>query len=105
MIKKILKWAGITLAVALVVSQFIRRAKTNPPVDEASTLSARLQVTPEVEATLNRSCINCYSHKTASPSHRQIAAGWWTLTYDVNEGCRQWCVSNATPEVNRSSRR
>src|SRR5437763_11580749 len=59
--KKILKWAAISLGIAFVVMQFIRPAKTNPLVDDASTMSARLQVTPEVEAILNRSCIDCHS--------------------------------------------
>jgi len=105
MIKKILKWAGITLAVALVVIQFIRPAKTNPPVDEASTLSARLQVTPEVEAILNRSCVDCHSHKTVWPWYSQVAPVSWYLTHDVNEGRRHWNVSNWPTDPKRSAHR
>ena len=105
MIKKILKWAGITLAVAFIVSQFIRPAKTNPPVDEASTLSARLQVTPEVEAILNRSCVDCHSHKTVWPWYSQVAPVSWYLTHDVNEGRRHWNVSNWPTDLKRSAHR
>ncbi|MFL6277475.1 MAG: heme-binding domain-containing protein [Blastocatellia bacterium] len=105
MIKKILKWAGITLAVAFIVSQFIRPAKTNPPVDEASTLSARLQVTPEVEAILNRSCVDCHSHKTVWPWYSNVAPVSWYLTHDVNEGRRHWNVSNWPTDPKRSAHR
>src|SRR2546423_5695569 len=105
MIKKIVKGAGITLAVAFIVIQFIRPAKTNPPVDEASTLSARLQVTPEVETILNRSCIDCHSHKTVWPWYSQIAPVSWLLTHDVNEGRKHWNVSNWPTDPKRSSRR
>jgi cytochrome c551/c552 len=105
MIKKILKWAGITLAVAFIVIQFIRPAKTNPPVDEASTLSARLQVTPEVEAILNRSCVDCHSHKTVWPWYSHVAPVSWYLTHDVNEGRRHWNVSNWPTDPKRSAHR
>lgn len=103
--KRILKWAAISLGIALVVSQFIRPAKTNPPVDEASTMSARLQVTPEVEAILNRSCIDCHSHKTVWPWYSQIAPVSWFLTHDVNEGRRHWNVSNWPTDLKRSTHR
>jgi Haem-binding domain len=103
--KKILKWAAISLGIALLVSQFIRPAKTNPPVDEASTMSARLQVTPEVEAILNRSCIDCHSHKTVWPWYSQIAPVSWFLTHDVNEGRRHWNVSNWPTDLKRSTHR
>ena len=103
--KTILKWLGISLAIALVVIQFIRPARTNPPVDETSTLSARLQMTPEVEAILNRSCVDCHSHKTAWPWYSNVAPVSWLLTHDVNEGRRHWNVSNWPSDPKRSAHR
>lgn len=103
--KKVLKWAAISLAIAFVVMQFIRPAKTNPPVDDASTLSARLQVTPEVETILNRSCIDCHSHKTVWPWYSQIAPVSWFLVHDVNEGRKHWNVSNWPTDPKRSAHR
>ncbi|HJQ25355.1 MAG TPA: heme-binding domain-containing protein [Blastocatellia bacterium] len=105
MVKKISKWAGIVLAVAFVVIQFVRPAKTNPPVDDSATLSARLQVTPEVEAILNRSCIDCHSHKTVWPWYSHVAPVSWLLVHDVNEGRRHWNVSNWPTDPKRSARR
>ena len=104
-VKKVLKWTGIVLAVAFVAIQFVRPAKTNPPVDESSTLSARLQVTPEVEAILNRSCVDCHSHKTVWPWYSNIAPISWLLVRDVNEGRRHWNVSNWPTDPKRSARR
>jgi cytochrome c551/c552 len=104
-VKKILKWIGIALIVALVVIQFIRPARTNPPVDETATLSARLQVTPDVEAILNRSCVDCHSHKTVWPWYSNIAPVSWLLTSDVNEGRRHWNVSNWPTDPKRSAHR
>ena len=103
--KKILKWIAISLGIAFVVMQFIRPAKTNPSVDETSTMSARLQVTPEVEAILNRSCIDCHSHKTVWPWYSQIAPVSWFLVHDVNEGRKHWNVSNWPSDPKRSAHR
>ena len=103
--KKIFKWLGILLIVAFVVIQFIRPARTNPPVDETATLGARLQVTPEVEAILDRSCIDCHSHKTVWPWYSNIAPVSWYLTHDVNEGRRHWNVSNWPTDPKRSAHR
>jgi Haem-binding domain len=103
--KQVMKWAGITLVVAFIVAQFVRPAKTNPPVDEGSTLSARLQVTPEVEAIINRSCVDCHSHKTMWPWYSNVAPVSWLLTRDVNDGRRHWNVSDWPTDPKRSARR
>ena len=92
--QKILKWAAISLGIAFMVMQFIRPAKTNPLVDDASTMSARLQVTPEVEAILNRSCIDCHSYKTVWPWYSKVAPISWLLVSDVNEGRKHFNLSN-----------
>jgi cytochrome c551/c552 len=103
--KKILKWIAISLAIAFLVMQFIRPTKTNPPVDETSTMSARLHVTPEVEAILNRSCIDCHSNKTVWPWYSNIAPVSWLLVRDVNEGRKHFNVSNWPADPKRSAHR
>lgn len=103
--KVILKWIVISLGVALVVIQFVRPARTNPPVDEASTINARLQVTPDVAAIFDRSCIDCHSHKTVWPWYSQLAPVSWFLVHDVNEGRKHWNLSNWPTDPKRSSRR
>ena len=74
-------------------------------MSRTSTLSARLQVTPEVEAILNRSCVDCHSHKTVWPWYSNVAPVSWYLTHDVNEGRRHWNVSNWPTDPKRSAHR
>ena len=91
---KILKWAAISLAVLLVIIQFVRPVKTNPPIDEGSTIHARARVPSEVAAILERSCSDCHSHKTRWPWYSQIAPISWLLAHDVNEGREHLNLSN-----------
>ena len=100
---KFLKWALILVVIIFIAIQFVRPARSNPPVDETSTLSARVQVTPEVEAILNRSCIDCHSHKTVWPWYSNVAPVSWLLARDVNNGRRHFNVSNWPSDPKRSA--
>jgi Haem-binding domain len=66
--------------------QFVRPARTNPAVDQSQTIHARLQVTPEVAAILDRSCQDCHSNTTRWPWYSNVAPVSWLLTDHVNEG-------------------
>ena len=61
MIKKIL----IAIVLVLVGIQFINVDKTNPPVDEALTLQAPV----EVMDILKNSCYDCHSNETVWPEY------------------------------------
>lgn len=87
-IKNALKWALITLAVLFLAIQFVRPAKTNPPVDESRTFQAGTQMTPEVAAILDRSCNDCHSNKTVWPWYSQVAPVSWYLVRHVDDGRR-----------------
>lgn len=82
----ILKWALIALVVILAALQFIRPARTNPAIDEARKISARMSVTPEVAAILDRSCNDCHSNQTRWPWYSNIAPVSWFVINHVNEG-------------------
>jgi cytochrome c551/c552 len=69
-----------------LVIQFIRPARTNPPVDESQTIFARTQMTPQVAAILERSCSDCHSHKTVWPWYSNVAPISWLISDDVNKG-------------------
>jgi hypothetical protein len=92
--KRILKWTGITLVVLLVVIQAVRPAKTNPAIDESRTIQAHAQVTPEVSAILERSCYDCHSNKTIWPWYSQVAPVSWLLVSDVNDGRKDLSFSD-----------
>ncbi|HUQ30842.1 MAG TPA: heme-binding domain-containing protein [Pyrinomonadaceae bacterium] len=91
---KILKWTAITIAVLLVAFQFIRPARTNPPVDESRTISANGHLTPEVAAVLDRSCNDCHSNRTRWPWYSNIAPVSWFVVGHVNEGRREMNFSD-----------
>ena len=83
---RILKWVAIVLVVALVGIQFVRPARTNPPVDKSQTIEAFTQMTPEVTSILDRSCRDCHSNQTVWPWYSNVAPlSWWVIDH-ANQG-------------------
>jgi hypothetical protein len=85
-VRKALKWLLIALVAVFVGLQFVRPARTNPAFDQAETIYARLQVTPEVSAILDRSCQDCHSNSTRWPWYSNVVPASWFLVDHVNEG-------------------
>jgi hypothetical protein len=75
----------VVVSGLFVVMQFIRPERSNPPVDPARTLEARLAVPADVAGILERSCQDCHTHKTRWPWYSRFAPGSWLLARDVNE--------------------
>ena len=86
--------ALVALFVLFLVSQAIRPARTNPPVDPARTLEAHVEVPPEVEAILTRSCADCHTNRTRWPWYSNVAPASWLVVNDVNEGRRHMNLSD-----------
>jgi cytochrome c551/c552 len=95
-ILRVLKWIVIILIVVFLGSQFVRPARTNPPVDESQTIFARTQMTPQVSAILERSCRDCHSNKTVWPWYTNVAPISWWLSNHVNEGRQNLNLSEWT---------
>lgn len=87
--KKYLKWAAVILALIFVGIQFVRPARHNPPVNEAETIRAKLNVPPEIDRILARSCSDCHSNKTDWVWYSNIAPGSWLMSLHVEEGRRE----------------
>ena len=83
MLKKVLKWLIVVLIVAFIGSQFIRPARTNPPVDESKTMFATGKVPADVRGILERSCADCHSHATVWPWYSNVAPVSWLVAEDV----------------------
>jgi hypothetical protein len=66
--------------------QFIRPARTNPPVDARQAIASHTQMTPEVSAILDRSCRDCHSNQTKWPWYTHVAPVSWWLVDHVNHG-------------------
>ena len=89
MLKKILKIVAVVLVVALIGIQFVRPARTNPPVDPKMTIEASVNVPDKVEKILKRSCNDCHSNKTVWPWYSNVAPISWQVIDHVNEGRKE----------------
>lgn len=84
--KKALKIIALAVLAALVIIQFFRIDKTNPPIVESETLEAAVLVTPDISLILGRSCNDCHSHKTVFPWYTNIQPGGWFMKDHVEHG-------------------
>jgi hypothetical protein len=73
------------LAVLLVLIQLVQPKRTNPPVIESRSLMAHVQVPPQVQMILQRSCFNCHSSSTVWPWYSYVAPVSWLIADDVNQ--------------------
>jgi hypothetical protein len=81
---RILRRLPLVLLVLLVVAQFIRPAKTNPP--SAPSESLMTKAPRDVANIFDRSCRDCHSNETRWPMYSQVAPMSWLVAYDVREG-------------------
>jgi len=79
-----LKRPLLVLAGFFVVAQLYRPARTNPPVNPANTLQARMQVPPPVQEILAKACQDCHSNQTVWPWYSNVAPVSWLLVSHVN---------------------
>lgn len=92
-LRKVIKWILIVIVCLFILIQVKRPARTNPAVDESQTIFARTQMTPEVAAIFNRSCVDCHSNKTVWPWYTNVAPVSWFVIDHVNEGRRNMSLS------------
>jgi Haem-binding domain len=83
---RILKWLAVACACILIGIQFTGPAKSNPAITESQTVQAHLQVTPQVNSILERSCNDCHSSKTRWPWYSNVAPVSWFVIDHVNHG-------------------
>jgi len=83
------KRIGLMLILFLAVSQTIRPARTNPPIDPKREIHGVLPVDPDVVSIFSRSCNDCHSNRTVWPWYSQVAPLSWLVAYDVRQGRRK----------------
>ena len=103
MVKKTLKYGIGVLVAAVIVAQFIRPERTNPPADPSASFDAVAKPPREVAAVIGRACRDCHSNQTVWPWYSRIAPVSWLVARDVKEGraklnFSQWIYS---PEMTR----
>jgi hypothetical protein len=85
-VKKWIKRIFVGGAILFLASQAIRPARTNPPIDPAQELTARLTVDPAVATILGRSCGDCHSNRTVWPWYSNVAPISWFVINHVDDG-------------------
>jgi hypothetical protein len=91
----------LILIIVFVLIQFIRPARTNPPIDEAKQLRAPA----DVQAIFAHSCNDCHSSRTVWPWYAQIAPVSWWLASDVNGARKEFSFSEWEPYTQRKKLR
>jgi len=106
LIRKIFWIVVIIVVVLLLVAQVTAPAPSSPPEDPARTVQAAVQVSPEVESILGRSCGDCHSNKTVWPAYTKIGAAQWLMANDVNDGRAELSFSEfATYQPRKQARK
>lgn len=87
--KKILTYIGAGAIVALVAIQFIPMTRNNGNINGANDITQVVEVSDEIAAILNTSCMDCHSNHTNYPWYSKIQpVGFW-LNHHVDEGIRE----------------
>lgn len=86
--KKILRWIGIIVPAAFVLIQFFQPNRTNPPIDQATTIEADSEFTMPVSGLLRTACFDCHSNETRWPWYSYVAPVSWLVADDVASGRR-----------------
>lgn len=93
MVKRIAKILALLVIAGLVVMQFIRIDKINPPIVEAETLEAVVAVPADVAMIIGRSCGDCHTNKTIYPWYSNVQPVAWFLKDHIDDGKRQLNLS------------
>ncbi len=84
--RKPVKIAGLVLAVALVVAQFIQPDKNLSEGPNEHDILGALEVPDQVAGLLKNSCFDCHSNHTRYPWYSKISPVSWYLNHHVKEG-------------------
>jgi hypothetical protein len=75
--------ASLAIAACLLLAQFIRIPRANPPS------KGDLMAPPEIKALLRRACYDCHSNETRWPWYTDIAPVSWVIAREVERGRKQ----------------
>lgn len=86
--KIILKVFVLVLAASFVVLQFFRVEQSNPPINAVETINAAVEVPPDIQIILGRSCNDCHSNSTIYPWYANVQPSGWYVKDHINDGRR-----------------
>ena len=76
----------VIIIAILVVIQFFRIDKTNPPADMEKDFISITNPPTDMGIMLKESCYDCHSHHTKYPWYSNVAPVSWLLKEHVNDG-------------------
>lgn len=76
------------LLVILIVIQFFRIDKTNPPVKAEMDFINITKPSPEVAQILKTSCYDCHSHESVYPWYTNVTPVSWWIKSHINDARR-----------------
>lgn len=82
MIKKIL----LGVVVILIIIQFFRINKTNPPIIQENDFITISNPPANVAKIIKTSCYDCHSNETKYPWYTNFAPLSWWIKHHINEG-------------------
>jgi hypothetical protein len=94
------KWTVAGAIAIFVLIQLIQPSRTNPPVVPSRSLEAHVEVPPQVQAVLKRSCYDCHSNATVWPWYSHVAPVSWYVAHDVNEARSHVNLQNWEAQIN-----
>jgi hypothetical protein len=86
--KAVLAIVGI-IVVVFIALQFWRVDQTPIPIVEAETIKAGIDVPPDIDMILTRSCADCHSNATVYPWYTNIQPAAWFMNGHITEGRQQ----------------
>lgn len=103
---RIVKIILICLAAVFVLIQFVRIDRSNPPIEPSKTLEAVINVPPDIQQILARSCNDCHTHKTVYPWYSNVAPVSWWMKYHIDHSKEHFNMSEfAAYDARRRSRK
>ena len=94
------KWIAVGSLIFLILIQVIQPSRANLPVVPSRSLEAHIDVPPEVQTVLKRSCYDCHSSQTVWPWYSYVAPVSWYVALDVNVGRSHVNFQNWEAQVN-----
>ncbi len=84
--KKIIKISAIVIAVIVILIQLYRPERFTTAEVTENHITKKLNVPPDVEKILKRSCFDCHSNHTVWPWYSNVAPMSWLVVDDVKSG-------------------
>lgn len=100
------KWLW-TIPALLVIIQFVRIDKTNPPANPENDYLSVANPPSETAQLIKASCYDCHSNHTRYPWYSNVAPVSWLLRNHIVEGRKhlnfsEWAVYDAEKQAHKT---